>query len=90
MFVSFSVLQESDLSANPELMEYCQELYNKNIRSPYLLAFMVDFYEDSLDLGTDKKEETLQKALEVSHNSEPWNSHVDFLYTCDTLLCLII
>ena len=49
----------------PGLMTYCQELYNKHIRSPHLLAFIIDCHEEMLQVGDEKKGETLQKAVEV-------------------------
>lgn len=40
-------------------------MYDKQLKSPYLLAFMVDMCEDKLEAGVDK-ETTLSKATEVS------------------------
>ena len=61
------ILLDRDISKYPALLAYCLDLYGKNIRSPYMLAFMVDFYEDQLEVETsDNKQETLQKAIDVS------------------------
>ena len=58
------------MANEPGVSDFCQELYDKSIRSPYLLAFIVDMYEETLqkDQGASvdaAKEETLKKATEV-------------------------
>lgn len=34
------------LTQFPSVIEFCEDLYNDGIRSPYLLAFLVDLYEE--------------------------------------------
>lgn len=59
------MLLDRKVSDYPNVMEFCQELYCKQIRSPFLLACMIDCYEEILELGKPKKEENLQKATQV-------------------------
>ncbi|XP_025093432.1 protein farnesyltransferase/geranylgeranyltransferase type-1 subunit alpha-like [Pomacea canaliculata] len=59
------VVQEKKLSKYPGIMEFCQGLYDQSIRSPHLLACMVDIYEEKLELGCDNPEGTLDKALKL-------------------------
>ncbi|KAK0043568.1 protein farnesyltransferase/geranylgeranyltransferase type-1 subunit alpha [Biomphalaria pfeifferi] len=59
------VLQERKLFDFPGVLEFCHELYSKQIRSPFLIACMIDCYEEMLELGKPKKEETLQKATQL-------------------------
>lgn len=42
------ILQQGDgkLSQFPEIVDFCEDLYDSGIRSPYLLAFLVDLYEE--------------------------------------------
>ena len=63
----FRVLSERKLSEFPSLMEFCVELYSKHIRSPFLMACMIDNYEEMLEQGKPKKEENLQNATQVRH-----------------------
>lgn len=37
---------EGKLGQFPEVVEFCEELYSSGVRSPYLLAFLVDLYEE--------------------------------------------
>ncbi|ESO99064.1 hypothetical protein LOTGIDRAFT_201479 [Lottia gigantea] len=59
------VLSDRELSKYPGLLGFCTELYNNRYRSPYLLACMVDIQEELLELGQGKKEEVLNRALEL-------------------------
>nr|KAG5689295.1 hypothetical protein BaRGS_033087 [Batillaria attramentaria] len=59
------VLMERKLSQYPGLKEFCQGLYDKKIRSPHLLACMVDTCEEMLEMGCDNPDSVLQRALEV-------------------------
>lgn len=42
------ILQQDEGTLNqfPEVIEFCEDLYNKGNRSPYLLAFLIDSYEE--------------------------------------------
>ncbi|XP_046368309.1 protein farnesyltransferase/geranylgeranyltransferase type-1 subunit alpha-like [Haliotis rufescens] len=62
------VLLDRELSKYPGLMEFCTELYDNRYRSPYLIACMVDTYEEMLELGCEEKESVLQKALELCNS----------------------
>lgn len=61
----FRVLLDRQLQNYPSVLEFCQQLYDDRYRSPYLMAYMIDTYEEMLEQGCDKKEETLKKADEV-------------------------
>ena len=52
-------------------MSTCQEMYQNDIRSPYLLGFIIDMYEEMLEANSNDKT-PLPTAIEVSiiiHNS---------------------
>lgn len=56
------LLQQGDgkLGQFPEVVDFCEDLYDSGIRSPYLLAFLVDLYEEKFfevkQAGNDPEE----------------------------------
>lgn len=75
------ILQDRGLTKYQGICEFCEEMYQKECRSPYLLAFIVDCLEEKL-LGGEENESTLQRAFDLckslaeEHDSireEYWN-----------------
>ncbi len=63
--VCCSVLLDKSCHKYPGVMDFVLKLYNANNRSPHLLAFLIDLYEEMLE-DSPKDEETLHKAVKVS------------------------
>ena len=60
------VLQECSLHRSDGVMEFCENLLSKSIRSPHLLAFMIDCFEEMLEeRDCEDQDATLRRALEV-------------------------
>ena len=53
------------MSSYPGLEEFCEGLYSKDIRSPYLLGFIVELEEERMAKG-DNIAKRLEHAKEVS------------------------
>ncbi|XP_060578850.1 protein farnesyltransferase/geranylgeranyltransferase type-1 subunit alpha-like [Ruditapes philippinarum] len=76
------VLMDRQLQKYPSVLEFCKQLYNDRYRSPYLIAYMIDTYEEMLEQGCKDQTETLKKAEELCNcladeydqiRSEYWN-----------------
>ncbi|KAL5022414.1 hypothetical protein ScPMuIL_001569 [Solemya velum] len=59
------VLQDKELSKYPDVMAFCQKLYADRHRSPYLIGFMTDTYEEMLEQKTGNCSDILQKAVQL-------------------------
>lgn len=72
------ILYCSDLCKYPGMEEFLFELYNSGVRSSYLLACMIDFYESQLELTSVNNSTALQQTLDLC--SDLANEH-------DTIRC---
>ncbi|KAH3832692.1 protein farnesyltransferase/geranylgeranyltransferase type-1 subunit alpha-like isoform X1 [Dreissena polymorpha] len=59
------VLMDRQLQNYPAVLAFCQGLYDDRYRSPYLIAYMIDTYEEMLEQGCDNQADTLKKAGEL-------------------------
>jgi len=62
------LLQQGDgtMDQFPEVAEFCEELYTSGVRSPFLIAFLIDMYEEKCirrDSDSDNIEELITKVL---------------------------
>lgn len=60
-----SVLSKHGLAKYPGLKDTLVEMYTRGIDSPYLMATLIDIYEEELESSTAEPR-TLDKAVEVS------------------------
>ena len=78
-----SILRGRKLSEYPGLSQFCEELYSKHIRSPFLFSLMVDICEEKVESKSEDTQEQLTKALGVHVD---WNvlacSHNAFYIPC--------
>ncbi|XP_071793245.1 protein farnesyltransferase/geranylgeranyltransferase type-1 subunit alpha-like [Asterias amurensis] len=58
------VLSDINMSDFTSVRDFCQSMYDKDIRSPYLLGFMVEMQEEQLE-GGNGEESVLLKATEL-------------------------
>ncbi|KAK2146850.1 hypothetical protein LSH36_582g03048, partial [Paralvinella palmiformis] len=59
------LLLTTDSLMYPGVLDFCKKLYSENIRSPHLLAFMVDCYDELVSSGCDNKDSLLTEALQL-------------------------
>ncbi|XP_022252036.1 protein farnesyltransferase/geranylgeranyltransferase type-1 subunit alpha-like isoform X2 [Limulus polyphemus] len=59
-----NILEERGLTKYPFIWEFCEELYSEGCRSPYLLAFMVDYLEAKGEESSDNLL-SVQRAIEI-------------------------
>ena len=56
-----------ELHKYPGLLDFCQQLYDDRYRSPYLIACMIDTYEEMLEENCGERKDVLQKAVSVRY-----------------------
>ncbi|KAL3863853.1 hypothetical protein ACJMK2_005580 [Sinanodonta woodiana] len=59
------VLMEKNLSQYPDIFDFCKQLYEDRYHSPFLIAYMIDTYEEMLEQGCSNKDDVLSKALQL-------------------------
>lgn len=57
--------ESGNISSEDFILKFCQELYGKGSRGPYLLAFIIDVCEEFFELGVSNEFFTIQKALQL-------------------------
>ncbi|XP_067013573.2 protein farnesyltransferase/geranylgeranyltransferase type-1 subunit alpha [Anabrus simplex] len=56
---------EGGLSKVKSVKQYCEELYSSGNRSPYLLGFLVDMYEEQIERGDGDRAQNLDEAIKL-------------------------
>lgn len=79
------------MSDYPNLLEQIQSIQQTH-SSPFLIAFLVDLFDDLLEKKCNDPEDTLKKALEVGYCNEV---HLEYIQpvcsrTCCHSSCLIL
>ncbi|XP_058834373.1 protein farnesyltransferase/geranylgeranyltransferase type-1 subunit alpha [Topomyia yanbarensis] len=77
------LLQQGDgtLTQFQEVVDFCEDLYNSGIRSPYLLAFLIDLYEEKYFEAKNAGQDPEQYQIKVQDLCESMaNQH-------DTIRC---
>jgi len=67
LFIDCRIIQQNGNYSDVSL--FCETLFNEPIRSPYLLAFMIDGLEDQLESKSGDSQLFLERALEVELSS---------------------
>lgn len=86
MLYHFRVLLDRELSKYPHVLDFCKGLYDDRYRSPYLMGYMVDTYEEMLEQGCENKQETLNKASEVPIILKLYYMYLPFAQFLDTVV----
>ena len=60
----FRILSKVGLSKYPGLKDMLVELYTSDVESPYLMATLIDIYEEELESG-EAEPRTMDKVAEV-------------------------
>ncbi|XP_055373127.1 protein farnesyltransferase/geranylgeranyltransferase type-1 subunit alpha [Condylostylus longicornis] len=55
------------LNEYPEVIEFCEELFNNQVKSPYLLAFLIDLYIEKYSEDEEKSSADADKVLDLCH-----------------------
>ena len=67
--VFYRVLLHHDggICQNPNVRQTCEELHASGNHSPFLLAFLIDMYEEKIERGDGDKADSLQHAIQVHY-----------------------
>ena len=65
MFNFYRILKGKSLCDWPSIRTFCDELYSKSIRSPFLLSLLIDLYEEDARKGEEGAQDNVTKAVEV-------------------------
>merc|ERR1711862_298062 len=59
------ILLDTEMRQFPVIADFCKELYADNIRSPFLLGFLIELAEEELELGCENHVEILHNAKQL-------------------------